>query len=133
GALIHSRDGTGAPLGEGNDPVGIPDAVAIRDDLTIPVFQVLAEADLFTLRSQAPRPFPPARQPDTDMLVTWEIAGSGHTDRTHFSVINAQLLAQFPGTTDLSGLLPTISDGQQEFIMRAALRGLTEWVVDGVR
>lgn len=132
GALIHSRDGTGAPLGEGNDPVGIPDAVVIRDDLTIPVLQVEAEADLFTLRSQAPRPFPPARQPDTDKVVTWEIAGSAHTDRTHFSVINAQVLAQWPESPDLSGLLPGISDGQQKFVMRAALRGLTEWVVDGV-
>jgi hypothetical protein len=131
GVLIHSRDGTGAPLGEGNDPVGLPDVVAIRDDLTIPVFQVEAEADLFTLRSQAPRPFPPARQPDTDKVVTWEIAGSGHIDRTAFTVFNAQVLAQWPETTDLTGLLAGISDGQQDFVMRAALRGLTEWVVDG--
>lgn len=134
GALIHSRDGTAAKLvGEGNDPDGLPAAVAIREDTTIPVLQVEAEADLYTLRSQDPRPFPPARQPDSDMVVTWEIAGSAHTDRTHLSVINAQMLRDFADSPDLSGLIPNIAAGQQDFVMRAALRALDDWVVDGVK
>jgi hypothetical protein len=134
GALIHSRDGTAAKFtGEGNDPDGLPAAVAIREDTTIPVLQVEAEADLYTLRSQDPRPFPPARQPDSDMVVTWELAGSAHTDRTHFGVINAQMTRDFPDTPDLTALVETTADGQQRFVMRAALRALNDWVVDGVR
>jgi len=134
GALIHSRDSTGAPLGEGWSGPEIPETAAIRDDLDIPVLQVQAEADLYQLWPDDPtRAWPPARQPDSDMVVTWELAGSAHTDRTHLAVINAQALAQFEGYADLTAILPTVADGQQRFVMRAAVRALNGWVVDGVR
>jgi Alpha/beta hydrolase domain len=45
----------------------------IRTDLTVPVWKVLTEWDVFTSEAAV-------RQPDTTMFRTWEVAGSSHED-----------------------------------------------------
>ena len=73
GFLIHSRGGSGAVISAGG--ARMPRGAHIRDDLDDPVMQVETETDLFGLGFYA------ARQPDTEMLRTWEIAGTAHADQ----------------------------------------------------
>lgn len=131
GVLIHSRDGMASPLGEGWFGDEIPTPTKLRTDLDIPVLQVQSEADLYDLwPGDATRAFPPARQPDTDRIRTWEIAGAAHSDRHMLEYLAAQG-SQFEGFPDLSVVFPTANDGPQTYVMRAALRALRDWVVDG--
>lgn len=116
GFLIHSRGGPVMGLGEpgrGADlDAGRHDpAVLIRDDLDAAVLVVQTETDvighLYSL---------PARQPDSDVMRTWELAGAAHADRS--------LVGEFER---FLGCGP-INRGQQRFVVRAALRHLVDWV-----
>jgi hypothetical protein len=126
--LIHSRNGSGAPLtGETMAGGEVPEAASIRTDLEIPVFQIQTETDLFSLGS----PFPPARQPDTDRIRTWEVAGLAHSDSYYLARLSEQGTRQFEGFLDLSGILAQMNSGPQNHVMNAALRLLDRWVADG--
>ena len=62
----------------------------------------------------------PARQPDADRFRLWEVAGTAHADK--FQV----------GDTEASmGCAQPINRGQQVFVLRAALRHLDAWALDG--
>ncbi|MEZ5207555.1 MAG: alpha/beta hydrolase domain-containing protein [Acidimicrobiales bacterium] len=81
GYLIHSRGGPGLPLGTPGAAISIVDAITggpttIRSDIAVPVLQLETETDLVSVIG-----FLPARQPDTDLLRTWEVAGTAHADR----------------------------------------------------
>ena len=89
----------------------------LRDDLDTPVFVVQAEGDLGGLLDSAR-----SRQPDSDAIVTWEIAGQAHAD--------AYQLGELAGLVDCGG---AINSGQQVFVVRAALRHLVSWVAGGAR
>lgn len=119
GFLIHSRGGPTAPL-DGPDgrldlEAGRDDpAVAIRDDLDVPVIVIETETDLLGhLR------YLPARQPDTDRFRLWEVAGSAHADRS--------LVGDFEAVLGCPG---PVNRGQQRFVVRAALRWLDRWASD---
>ena len=128
GIVIHSRNGSGAPLsGETMAGGEVPEAASIRTDLDIPVFQVVTETDLFELGS----PFPPARQPDTDRIITWEVAGLAHSDAYYLSRLSEQGNAQFEGFLDLSAVLDQMNSGPQNYVMNAVLRHLDRWVAAG--
>ena len=71
GFLVHSRSATATPLAEG---VEAPEVVTYRTDLDEPILFFQAETDVA-------RGFP-ARQPDTEHLVTWEVAGAAHADQS---------------------------------------------------
>ena len=75
GFLVHSRGGGGSPLGEGGFVLG-EGVSLVRDDLDVPVLQFETETDLF-----GPLGFFRARQDDTDLLRTWEVAGTAHADK----------------------------------------------------
>jgi hypothetical protein len=82
GFLIHGRAPGGAPLGDG---FAGPSPAPIRADLGVPVMQVQAETDV--------QLFSPARQPDTDAVRTWEVAGTAHADQyllDGLNVVNAR-------------------------------------------
>jgi Alpha/beta hydrolase domain len=120
GFLIHSRPGGALPLTGVGVAASIVDAITgpptrIRTDLDIPVLVVQTEGDLF-----APLAYRRARQPNTDRLRTWEIAGSAHSDAFMVGAFE-----QFLGCA-----LP-VNHGQQAYVLRAALRHLVEWVCDG--
>ena len=116
GFLVHSRGGDAASLA--GVPKGDPSlstAVRIRTDVRIPVLTLETETDL------GPRlDFGRARQPDTERIRTWEVAGTAHAD--------AYLVGSF---VDLLGCGVAINDGPHHVVSHAALRALEHWVVEG--
>ncbi|WCO68058.1 alpha/beta hydrolase domain-containing protein [Iamia majanohamensis] len=120
GVLVHSRGGPPMPLGHRDRGVDLEagrddPAVRIRDDLDVPVLVLQTETDvlghLYSL---------PARQPDTDRLRLWEVAGSAHADRS--------LIGDLEG---LLGCADPVNRGQQRFVVRSALRHLDSWAGGG--
>lgn len=125
--LVHSRGAGGAPIGGdfGGDDGGsfVNDGHQIRTDLAEPVFMVQAETDLTVLGYQL------ARQPDTDTIRTWEMAGTAHAD-AHVvrSVIGGgrdSSLGFFLGCTQ------PINAGPHHEIVAAALAHLVSWSAGG--
>ena len=119
GFLVHSRGGPGLPPGEPGCGVDLrahrgDPPVLFRDDLDVPVLVVQTETDLLLLGSLA------ARQPDTDRLRLWEVAGAAHADRYQIDTFE-----------DLLGCPLPVNRGQQAFVARAALRRLDEWARGG--
>ena len=120
GFLIHSRGGAGLGLGEPGQGSDIAGAIGrqpttIRTDLDAPVLIVESETDLFSVIG-----FLPARQPDTDGIRLWEIAGTAHADARTLGDIADQLDCGVP-----------INAGPQHFVVKAALRSLDTWVRTG--
>jgi hypothetical protein len=132
GFLIHSRNGTGAPLGDGMVG-GVPAPARVRTDLDARVLQFETEGDLFGLGKDPGTDFPSARQPDGAHVVTWEVAGTAHADGQYLSVLLQQGRKQFDGFLDLTGVIPVANNGQQGEVMRAALHALHAWVRDGTQ
>jgi hypothetical protein len=125
GFLVHSRGGGGAPLGEGGFVLG--DGVArVRDDLDEPVLQFETETDLFGVLG-----FHRARQDDTDVLRTWEVAGTAHADQAILDYSAAMAREVGGGGFDLAALCGSINEGPQAEVLRAAIAALRTWVVDG--
>lgn len=125
GFLIHSRGGGGAALNAAPSSPA-PKLVSIRSDVGVPVFQLETETDLFGLG------FHPARQPDTDALRTWEIAGTAHADQfTLDAGIESGHEWDPKANIDFSALCGTINDGPQTYVVRALVAALRTWVVEG--
>ena len=125
--LIHSRSGGAAPLAqdaENRPTVRAPTPARIRADLGAPVFQVQAEGDV-------PR-FVAARQPDTDRLRTWELAGTAHADRYLLTGGGRRPLTFTCADPDPTLSVP-INDGPMTYSLRVALRHLRGWAADGDR
>lgn len=117
GALAYNDHGRAADITAALTSALESGAVRVRDDLTTPVLLVQAEGDLtHPLYSLL------ARQPDTEHVVTWEIAGQAHADTFQLGEF-----AQFVDCGD------PINNGQQVFVLRAALRHLVTWVGGGSR
>jgi hypothetical protein len=118
GFLIHGRADGAAPL---NDEQVPEEPGYIRDDIADPVFQFEAETDVG-------RGYWAARQDDTDLLRTWEVAGTAHADQSILDYTSG-LAVEFD--LDLSDQCPAINDGPQADVLRAAFDALRAWVVDG--
>ncbi|MEO6989772.1 MAG: alpha/beta hydrolase domain-containing protein [Aquihabitans sp.] len=119
GFLIHSRGGAAAPLRGSADVIDIAGAIAgeptiIRADLDVPVLILESESDVLSFLN-----FYPARQPDTDRIRVWEVAGTAHAD--------AHLLGPVAG---LAGCPTDINAGPHHFVVKAALRSLDRWVAN---
>ena len=84
-----------------------------RDDLDVPVLVFETETDVGPLLAYAT-----ARQPDTDHLRIWEVAGTAHAD--------AHLVG--PNFTFCSR---PINDGPQHWVAKAAMEALLGWVDGG--
>ena len=115
-ALVHSRGGPAAPL---DGPGGRIDLdagrhdppVRLRDDLDVPVLVLQTETDVLGHLD-----YLPARQPDSDLFRTWEVAGTAHADRSLVGDFESVLGCETP-----------VNRGQQRFVARAALRALDGW------
>ena len=129
GFLIHSRNGTGAPIAAG---IPVPAPAQVRTDLKAPVFQFITESDLFKLGT-GNNAFPPARQPDSPSAHTWEVAGTAHSDRYSLVQLARQGNLQFDSFIDLSRALAIVNSAPQHLVMNAALRSLVRWVEQGAR
>ncbi len=120
GFLIHSRGGAPAPI---SSPTGYIDiagslsghATSLRTDQAAPAIVVETETDVLGVLG-----FYPARQPDTDHLRVWEVAGTAHADAFQIGDREGAL-----------GCAAPINRGQQVFVLRAALQHLRDWVANG--
>jgi hypothetical protein len=125
GYLVHGRSASPAPLADGTE---LPGRVLIRDDLDAAVLQVQTETDVVSLGSHS------ARQPDTDRVVTWEIAGAAHADQEilDYGLASGRRWApEASAGLDAEALCGSVNTGPQGPVLRAALARLREWVVDG--
>ena len=136
GFLVHSRGANTAAL-EGvyrraNDDSTTAEeaaqqiaesAVRIRTDLDEPVVVVETETDLTLLG------YAHARQPDTDRLRTWEIAGTAHSDA---HMLRALLGGpRDPMSGSLLGCTEPINTGPHHEVVQAALHHLVGWTAGG--
>ena len=87
----------------------------VRDDIDVPVVMVQTETDV-TGRLR----YLPARQPDTDLIRLWEVAGTAHADRYQ--------IGEFE---ELLGCPRPVNRGQQAYVVRAGLRWLDSWARGG--
>ncbi|MCX7621231.1 MAG: alpha/beta hydrolase domain-containing protein [Acidimicrobiales bacterium] len=124
GFLIHSRSSGGSVLR--HDPVAQPAYAWIRADLGVPVLQFETETDILGL------PFLPARQPDTDSLRTWEVAGTAHLDQSLIDYRTSAARPWDPPPGDaLTQACGAINRGPQAAVLRKAIASLRDWVVGG--
>ena len=115
GIFIHSRAGIAAPLnGASSSGLGTG-KVLIRTDLTVPVFMFETQTDVIDLGYAA------ARQPDTRLIRTWEVAGTSHAD--------AFILGSTPPS--LLGCHSALNTGPQHLVVQAAFADFVRWVVHG--
>jgi len=120
GFLVHSRGGGTMPLGEPGEPIDVlayraSAPTPIRDDLDVPVLMLETETDLVGRLN-----YLPARQPDSQWVRLWEVAGSAHADR--------YVIGEFE---ELLGCPRPVNRGQQAYVVRAALRWLDGWARGG--
>jgi hypothetical protein len=117
GFLVHSRGGSAATLDGASIPrQDVTEGVRIRTDNRTPVLTLESESDLLQ-----PLVFGLARQPDSDWLRIWEMAGTSHADKYMIGAGAALLGCDWE-----------INDGPHRFVAQAALRALDRWVRDGV-
>src|SRR5262245_51119384 len=127
GFLVHSRGGGGAPLEDTPDVLG-QGVVHVRDDLDVPVMQFETETDLFGLLG-----FDRGAQDDTDMLRTWEVAGTAPADQAILDYNAEWASGGTGGGFNPPALCGPITTGPQAQVVRAALSALRDWVVDGTK
>ncbi|HSP99055.1 MAG TPA: alpha/beta hydrolase domain-containing protein [Candidatus Dormibacteraeota bacterium] len=135
GYLVHSRGGIGVPLSEApQDDIPVPSTAPVRDDLDVPTLIFETETDLTFLNYLA------ARQPDSERVRTWEVAGTSHVDT--YTVVNgpgdtgnsiefAKLLITKDPVPGLLTCSEPINSGPQHFVLNAAVAALERWVRDG--
>jgi len=71
------------------------------------------------------------RQPNTNKIRTWEVAGTAHADAFILN-LNSQSAAIEAVGVDIMSLLPCgeANDGPQRHVIKAAMRALTLWIID---
>lgn len=122
GFFIHSRAAAGTPFtddGFGSLPgLGGGPGHLIRADLDAKVFQFQTETDVGNYLA--------ARQPDSSTVHTWEVSGTAHADKysTNLGGLVDKTIVADLGCKD-------INDGPQQFVIKAALHHLNQWLVDG--
>ncbi len=130
GYMIHSRGASAAPLDgqldrdidEEGDSV-VDDGVLIRTDLDVPVFIFQSETDLTLLG------FANARQPDTDLIRTWEVAGTAHADAHQFRALLGG--PRDPSIASMIGCTDPVNTGPHHETYQAAMNHLVAWAAGG--
>jgi hypothetical protein len=143
GFLVHSRFGPAAPL-DGGSIFDVLDssasqAVRFRPDLRVPLVTIITETDLI---GGPRRGYYSARQPDSQQLRVWEIAGTAHAD--NYTILVAPIDTGSAALTDIvAAYAPTnMLMGQQldhfinfapqhHYVLQAALSQLCQWVRTG--
>lgn len=74
GFLVHSRGRSMPPI-QGTGVFSDQQMDPISTDVDVPVLMLQTEGDMLAMD------YAPARQPDTDRIRTWEVAGSAHVGR----------------------------------------------------
>ncbi len=138
GYLIGSRSGSAAPLSgwDGRIRSG-PQNARIRPDLRVPVLTVQTETDVTGLLAGVT-----ARQPDSDCLRWWEIAGASHADTYILgasfsdsgSLDPAEMVRLTAPTSAPFGMPcpePVNSGLQHHYVAQAAVAHLEQWARGG--
>jgi hypothetical protein len=149
GFLIHGRGGNGAPLDgnfaaarrnpnlSGDGPI-FSGNDRIREDVRVAVLTIQSETDVVLLGGIG------ARQPDTDRIRLWEVAGAAHFDvyglivsQLDDGTLSAARMAELGVPISEVVGMPTnapINAGPQfHYVIQAALAALEQWVRDGKR
>lgn len=126
--LIHSRGSGGAALRIGT-AASAPFAW-IRDDLEDEVFQFETETDLLGLS------FVTARQRDTDLVRTWEVAGTAHLDRGMLDYFRDRDRDRVdvpapPGGDPFEAACGSVNAGPQSAVLSRAISDLRRWATEG--
>jgi Alpha/beta hydrolase domain len=133
GFLIHSRGANPAPLdgkyksnAHGKSTGGADftkGRVQVRSDLHVPTLIFETETDVELLG------YANARQPDSDSVRTWEVAGTSHTDA---HLIRALIGGpRDPNAGHLLGCTAPINTGPHHEVFQAALHHLVDWTAGG--
>ena len=139
GFLIHSRFGSSSPIDGvrgANNRGNVPEHVAFRPDLRVPVLTFITETDL--LGSRLPG-YHAARRGDDQHLRVWEVAGTAHADNYLFmgafmdsgSWPIADLAKVFrPATHSMMGKVdkPFNVGLPHHYVLQASLAALDRWV-----
>ena len=135
GFLVHSRGGSAAPLSQEDEGlIPSPSPAFVRDDLEEPVLIFQTETDLGLLG------FLPDRQPDTDRIRLWEVAGTAHVD-AYTTTVGPGDRGDSPdamGVVFVTDVVPGIiscplpvNSGPQHVVLKAALHALHLWIKRG--
>ncbi|MGE5204752.1 MAG: alpha/beta hydrolase domain-containing protein, partial [Chlamydiota bacterium] len=145
--LIHGRGGSGAPINgdflsarrpvslTGDEPL-FSGSEHIRADARVPVLTIQSETDQIKLGGIG------ARQPDTDRIRLWEVAGAAHFDAYGMIAsqfddgsLSAARLAQLNApVSELMGApadSPINAGPQFHYVSQAALDALERWIAQG--
>lgn len=137
GFLVHSRFGSVAALDGVRPPAeAAQPVVRFRPDLRVPVLTLITETDLVGARLPG---YFGARQPETNRLRVWEVAGTAHADNYMFggaftdsgALADEQVARIFrPTRTTPVGLLdkPGNPGMAHHYVAQAALAALDGWV-----
>jgi hypothetical protein len=125
GFLIHSRGVNAAGLTSeslaADSPVIMPAGAHIRGDTRVPVLDVQTEGDMTALRSHL------TRQAPNRYYRRWEIAGAAHAE-------TAQWVVDVPPILDFGpGCAVAVNAAPHHSVVKAALRALSRWVMEGTR
>jgi hypothetical protein len=148
GFLIHSRFGNAASLENASmvPTSDQPRVVKFRPDLRAPVITVITETDLL-VEGRIPGYYA-ARQPDTEKLRVWEVAGTAHADAYMFTVSSMdsgsapleKIAAAYEPTNKITGrpsqmeielAKPANNAPQHHYVAAAALWNLDRWIKTG--
>jgi len=134
GYMIHSRgDGSSQLSQEPLANIYAPEATLVRTDLNVPVFTFATETDVLGLG------FYKARQPDTDMLRTWEVAGTAHVDyytsvTGRDDTVGEPVFASVVEERTIPGFITCdlpMNNGPQHYVFNRAVQALNDWVANG--
>lgn len=135
--LIHGRGAAGAGLDGSWMPLGSPQhAHRLREDARVPMLVLQSETDVILMGGES------ARQPDTERLRLWEVAGAAHADTYMLNAAGRdtgglspdELAALLEARAEILGGLaehPINSGPQQHYVAQAALSALVDWVEGG--
>jgi Alpha/beta hydrolase domain len=128
GFLIHSRGAGGAPISQAPQATPPMPAVArIRTDIGVPVLTVETQTDILV----SGLGYLPATQPDSRWFRLWEVPGTSHVDQTELGLSATEVLRDLPfyqqGTCAQQP-----NQGQERYVMDAAIAQLNRWVRAGV-
>ncbi len=142
GIVQHSRGARGAALSTApRADVPAPSPTLVRTDLDVPVFVIVAETDVAGDRLGYGR----ARQPDTDLVRAWEMAGTSHADAYSLGLggqddgsgaADAALFEAMrnPPSSVYGGVITCeapINAGPHTYVLRTVLHDIDRWIATG--
>jgi hypothetical protein len=128
GFLIHSRGAAGVPISQAPQASSPMPAVAqTRTDTGVPVLTLETQTDILV----SGLGYLPATQPDSRWFQLWEVPGTSHVDVAELGLSSSEVLRDIPFYRQ--GTCRTLpNEGQERYVMDAALGQLNRWVRLGI-